>query len=663
MFLIGSPRMFSAEGTAVVLPTMGYALVTALLLSGDAQAARGTLADQLWGQSDNRNGNLRKLLWKLRGVQKKLEVEFLHIDELNIKLRLSELQIDLSQLLALLHGEQPFSLVEICRLYTGELLENINLDGAEWNDWLGAQRTKLRETFSAAVTRRIEPLAGSADSAQIKLAARRLIEIDPYNEAACRALMETFAQEGETAQVQQVYQALRTRLETDLLTTPAPATSALFHSLTVGLAPHPFPPIWLPGSDRVPATPRVPERSEAGESQPRPATSSLLSAGVPKISILSPADPSGDPRVLGLADALIDDVTIGLCRLRSLSVLAPHTAWRVAHASSKDDVLEQFGVDYLVETRLHSKVAVPKLTVKLFEIRSREIIWAEKYPFATDDAARCSQDLSMQIISLLSSEIERKEISRFEVVRNPTAYYWYLIGQRALSSLDLPSIRRGRKMLKASVAACPDFAPATSALARSYQLEWLLLARGDHDMLTQAEDLARKAVRIDPLDARGYRELGMCNLYTGRFDESLEAYSEGERLNPQHADLLHDYADALVHSGQVDEAIAKIKQAMQLNPLCPDHYWWTAGSAHYAAREYRLAIESVSRMRNRTPCLRLLAMSHAMLGETEKAARYMRKAMETNPNFSLDKWIKILPLRPASAVRHYEKGLRLAGFT
>jgi DNA-binding SARP family transcriptional activator/TolB-like protein len=642
---------------------MGYALVTALVLSGDGQAARGTLADLLWGQSHNRNGNLRKLLWKMRSVQKDLDIEFLQIDELNIKLAMSEMQIDLSQLLTMLDNKQPFSLAEICRLYTGELLEGIDLDASDWNDWLGAQRTKLREMFAAAVTRRIEPLADVADSAQIKLAARRLIEIDPYNEAACRALMETFAQEGETAQVQQVYQALRTRLETDLRTTPAPATSALFHSLTVGLGPHPFAPVWMPGADRVTATARSVERAEPAESPPRQSVSSLSSAGVPKISILAPTETSVDPQASGLADALIDDVTIGLCRLRSLSVLAPHTAWRISHANSKDDVLEQFGVDYLVETRLHSKIAVPKLTVKLFDIRSREIIWAEQYPFAADDAARCGHDLTVQIISLLSSEIERKELSRFEGVRNPTAYYWYLVGQRALASLDLPGIRKGRKMLKAAVAACPDFAPATGALARSYQLEWLLLARGEPELLTQAEDLARKAVRMDPLDARGYRELGLCRLYTWRFDESLEAYSEGERLNPQHADLLHDYADALLHSGQADEALVKVKKAMQLNPLCPDHYWWTAASIYYAASEYRLAIESISRMRNRTPSLRLLAMSHAMLGEIEDARRYKRKAMEINPNFSLEKWIKILPLRSATAVRQYEKGLRLAGFT
>src|SRR5258707_11816193 len=96
IFLIGSPRMFSAGGAPVNLPTMGYALVAALLLSGDAQLGRNALADLLWGQSDNRHGNLRKLLWKMRAIQKNLDVEFLQIDALSVKLALSEVQVDLS---------------------------------------------------------------------------------------------------------------------------------------------------------------------------------------------------------------------------------------------------------------------------------------------------------------------------------------------------------------------------------------------------------------------------------------------------------------------------------------------------------------------------------------------------------------------------------------
>ena len=55
-----------------------------------------------------------------------------------------------------------------------------------------------------------------------------------------------------------------------------------------------------------------------------------------------------------LAASLIEDVTIGLCRFKSLSVVAPHTAWELSQ-NGKRALLRSFRIDYAVETRLLSR--------------------------------------------------------------------------------------------------------------------------------------------------------------------------------------------------------------------------------------------------------------------------------------------------------------------
>jgi tetratricopeptide (TPR) repeat protein len=263
---------------------------------------------------------------------------------------------------------------------------------------------------------------------------------------------------------------------------------------------------------------------------------------------------------------------------------------------------------------------------------------------------------------VLVDTIERIELTQYSVEQDPTAYHLYLTGQKLLRTLDLPSVRKARRVFKASISSSADYVPAISGLAHTFHIEWLLMARGDNELLTEAEHLARRSLEIDPDDARGYRDLGLCKIYAGKFDESLEAFSHAERRNAQYADLLVDYADALQHSCEPSAALEKINRAIALNPLGPDRYWWTAGGANFHLQRYRDAIDAMSHMHDSSPAFRLLAASWAMLGEGQKAAEYVRKATEIHPDFSVNGWLSILPIRDPAFAQHYEQGLREAGF-
>jgi tetratricopeptide (TPR) repeat protein len=181
-------------------------------------------------------------------------------------------------------------------------------------------------------------------------------------------------------------------------------------------------------------------------------------------------------------------------------------------------------------------------------------------------------------------------------------------------------------------------------------------------LLDQAEHFARRALEADPESADGMRELGLCNLYKKRFEESLSAFAEAEPRNPQHADLLADHADALSLSGAPTKALARVEAAISLNPLCPDRYRWCEGTIHYQLEHYDGAIEALSRMADPSPAYKVLAASWAMLGQRGKAREFTRKVMRIYPDFTVDKWLSMIPIRDARLKQQYEEGLRLAGF-
>jgi tetratricopeptide (TPR) repeat protein len=362
-----------------------------------------------------------------------------------------------------------------------------------------------------------------------------------------------------------------------------------------------------------------------------------------------------------LAVSLIEDVTIGICRYRAVSVVAPHTAGQLS-VGGKKTLFRTFGIDYAVETQLQNRGGEFWLAVKLLNAVSREIHWTEHYAFDLDPVARHYRDLSVQILTSVIDRIERLELSRYETEQNASAYHLYLSGQRYLRRLDLPNVRRARRAFRSAVGECPDFVPGISGLARTLQVEWLLRAHGDEEMLGEAERLAARSIDIDPDDARGYRELGVCHAYAGRFDESLQTLALGEQKNPQHADLLNDYADALVHACEPAAALQKIEQAIALNPLCPDQYWWAAAGANYQLEKYSQAVECMSRMRDQTPALRLLAASWGMLGDRLRAGEYAQMTKESHPDFRIGNWLSIVPFRDQRVIRKYAEGLRAAGF-
>ena len=342
-------------------------------------------------------------------------------------------------------------------------------------------------------------------------------------------------------------------------------------------------------------------------------------------------------------------------------MVAPHTAWELSQ-SGKKTLLRKFGIDYVIETQLQNRGGELWLAVKLLDAVTRSILWVEQYEFEPSHMARHYRELSMRIMLLLVDTIERAELARYEVEQHPTAYHMFLAGQRFLRALDLPHVRRARRAFKLAINSCPNFVPAISGLAQTFSIEWLVMARGDNELLGEAERLARRSLEIDPDDARGYRNLGLCRLYSGRFDESLDAFGQAERRCLQHADILVDYADALQHACDPEKALGKINAAIDLNPLAPDRYWWVAGDVNFHLEHYKDAIKCMSRMRDGSPAFRLLAASWAMLGERGKASEYVRKAKEIHPDFSVDAWLSILPIRDPEFARRYEQGLREAGF-
>lgn len=620
-----------------MLPQKSFVVLALLHLSAERRAARGFLASWLYEDAEqgSARANLRQLLSRIQHRQAEIGLDLIEVDKTEVRLPAgpSNVVCDVDLLAKAAIPADAAALQDLVQLYRGDLLESLPGSGETLEGWIGIQRTRLRDAFIHKV------LAGAAAvrGREGEAALAHLLDVDPYREDVWRGLIDLRAESQGVAAAAAVHEEMRGRFSSDLGTAPDARTAAFMSALTQAT---------------VPAAALV----RAPEAAPDPATE----AAPPKLCLLMPSAGQAGQAHVDLAGALVEDVTLGLCRLRSLAIIAPYTAWQLSTGLMPP--VQSFGIAYWGETSVRAFGGSVRLIVRLVRASDRVMLWADEYDLLACAQAEQYRTLSRSIVAALADAIERAEFTRFEATRPPGAYQLYLEGRQHMKVLDLPDIRRARKSFARSAEAAPSFAPALCGVARTFVLEWLLLARTEPELLHQARRIAARAVDLDPLSGESLRELGNATLFLGGIAEAIDDFARAELLSPHHADIFADHANALTHGSELAASMRRIDKAIDLNPAVPDDYLWTAGSTLFLMEDYERALSHLRQMRRPDPALRLMAACLAMSGQRAEAAVLVQRALEDQPNFRIQDWIAAIPLRSKEHVAHYAAALSEAGF-
>src|SRR5690606_33595252 len=149
-----------------------------------------------------------------------------------------------------------------------------------------------------------------------------------------------------------------------------------------------------------------------------------------------------------------------LCALRSISIIAPHTAAQISLQADRAATYERHKISYILETRLRDEGEGHTLFAQLIFFGSDEVIWADRFPISAEGLARSRQMIAQHVAGAIATQIERNALVRGAYERDADAYRSFLIGQGHLKNLALPDIRRARKSSREALQANAGFAPA-----------------------------------------------------------------------------------------------------------------------------------------------------------------------------------------------------------
>lgn len=224
MRLLGRPAMF-LDGAELELPQPKLLALLAYLAVQRRPCERDAVAELLWGMGRSRN--LRTALYKLRqmpGAEAWLQAEealALHVET------------DLGALEDALRTERFDTVMP--EPPEGILLDGLDGDTDAYKAWLGDERTRVAELLRDVLAGTVQAAERRGDLDTALALARKLVRLEPFDEAAQRMTMRLEHGRGHTEAALWQFERFRKRLLDELGSEPEAATIALVHDIERGL--------------------------------------------------------------------------------------------------------------------------------------------------------------------------------------------------------------------------------------------------------------------------------------------------------------------------------------------------------------------------------------------------------------------------------------------
>ena len=409
------------------------------------------------------------------------------------------------------------------------------------------------------------------------------------------------------------------------------------------------------------------------EQVPRPAVAlTALPADRPSVVVLPFDNLSGEADQTYFADAVVEEITATLSRIRDFFVIARNSAFSYKGRSiDVRQVGRELGVRYVIEGSVRRVGERVRITAQLVETDSGNHIWSNRVDGLVNDLFDLQDRIAAEVASALHPSIRRAEIERARS-KHPETLAAYDLVMRALPHLWAHRMAENPKaiaLLEQAMAREPGYglAAALGAWAHAQQVvyNWtddFAAARAKGEALVE---IATMTVGEEPTALTAMA--AAVTLLGGNVRQAVTFAERALALDPNHAWAWMRRGFGLVYLGDSEGAIASFERATRLSPLDPFAFNSQIGMglAHFSARRYTEAIGYVSRALSERPGLtwpyRDLAVYRAYLGDLPGARDALEKFVYLRPVVSLATLADALRFMEPALLAHYIEGLRLAG--
>ena len=290
-----------------------------------------------------------------------------------------------------------------------------------------------------------------------------------------------------------------------------------------------------------------------------------------RIVILPFANISPDIADEYFADGMTDELIAVLSKIGSLRVVARTSAMRFkGEKATANRIGQELKVGSLIEGSVRKSKNRVRITVQLVDTQSEEQLWTETYDRDLQDIFSVQSDIAQQVASALELRLGVRENSALlqQQTQNPEAYSLYLKGRNRWNLRSENEINRAIKYFEEAIGRDPGYALAYAGLADCYSILGYYGFRRSTAVLPRAKELAEKALSLNDSLAEAHASLG--EILMQYYFDWKRAGSELDRaieLNPSYATAHFWRATHYMALGRIDESLAQVRKAVELDPL------------------------------------------------------------------------------------------------
>jgi DNA-binding winged helix-turn-helix (wHTH) protein/TolB-like protein/Flp pilus assembly protein TadD len=318
----------------------------------------------------------------------------------------------------------------------------------------------------------------------------------------------------------------------------------------------------------------VTERIQRGETFSR-------DAAICSLAVLPLINATADPKAEYLSDGITESIVNTLSVLPELQVKACST---VLHYKGREVDPQEAGRELSVDTVLIGRVLKfgenVFIRVELVDVTNGWQLWGEEYSESVSDIhkfqVRVAEDISDKLRLKLTGD-ERRLLFNPRT-QNAEAYHFYLKGRHFLNMRTREGYQKAIDFFELAIEIDPSFALAHSGLADSYiQFDFYGL-KSPQETISKARTAAVRALELDNKLPESHTSLATIKLIYDRDSAgAASAFKRAIRLNQKYSRAHDGYAHCLLEMGQIEESLAELKLALELEPLDPEinqHLGW-----------------------------------------------------------------------------------------
>jgi adenylate cyclase len=389
---------------------------------------------------------------------------------------------------------------------------------------------------------------------------------------------------------------------------------------------------------------------------------------LPSIAVLPFENMSGDPKQEFFSDGITETIITALSKVPRLFVIARNSTFTYKGKPVKaKQVSEELGVQYVLEGSVQKSGDRVRITAQLIDAFSGHHLWAERYDRDLKDIFALQDEITMKVITALQVELTAGEMAGMMAkgTKNIDAFIKYMQAMQFFDKVTKEGNAQAKKILEEAIALDPEYPRLYMGLAFIHYMDvWYGTTESPDQSLARAFELAQKAISLDDSNAAAYSVLGQIYMMKKQYDKAIAECERAVSLDPNSADIFLRLGTVLNYAARAEKAIPYLQNAIRLNPLPSAHYFIQLAVAYRDSGQYEKAIEASKKALQREPNNQFsyihMAISYIRLGLEEEARAAAAEILTINPNFSLERYAKILPFPQPVADRVVED-LRKAG--